>query len=229
MLAKDSSSLVPRLLIGGWVMLGVLGLSHMFIGASSSNPAKMETALLATAPGAAPATSEVTELRRTVANLAARTAALDAKLAALEASLGPATAAIPLPPAGAKQRGAALNVKIGPLPSTGFGDADVAQSSVPIASGETTQTQFGVQIAVASDRGAIRSEWRNALSRHHETLAGLEARALASPSAAGEQSWALIAGPFGNVADAMKTCARLKANSVACRETIFAGDPIAVR
>lgn len=236
MLAKLPPSLAPRLLVGGWVILGLLGLSQMFAGSSTPTPAKIETARLDVHPENAAPTDpqEVETLRRTVSKLAAKTAAIDAKLATLEASLGPATGAIPSAGVHATAAGKAasetpLTVKFGPLPTTGFGDANDATSPVPIASGDTTQTRFGIQLATVANRANLSREWQNALSRQSGTLSQLQPRVLASIAASGEQKWSLIAGPFGNVADAVKACARLRADGMACREAIFAGDPLPIR
>lgn len=239
--ARRPKAWAPRLLAFAWIILGVLALGHMFGLQTYFEPAKTLTAryegpaeIHTTDPVLRNLQGTIARLTETTAALNERTAALDTKIAALETALGPPTAAIgpaavrsaqPARPPVAK---AAPPVSIGyrPLPSSGFGDNDQAASPLPIASGASTQTAFGIELARSPTPEPLSETWSTVFSRESKTLAGLEPRRASSVLPSGQRRWSLLAGPFSNAADAARVCARLQAEKLFCREAVFAGEPL---
>lgn len=84
--------------------------------------------------------------------------------------------------------------------------------------------QFAVQIAFWLRAEAIELHWKT-LSRHHAKLLGsLQPGRVAEGGSPAR--YKLVAGPFGNAADAAKLCARLTVPGASCEGTMFVGSPV---
>ncbi len=68
----------------------------------------------------------------------------------------------------------------------------------------------------------MRGLWRDLLTNHAALVAGLEARRVLAP----DKKWRLVAGPFGNAAEATQACGLFKKANLPCEATVFAGDQL---
>jgi hypothetical protein len=190
---------------------------------------------------------EIIDLRRQVDTLQGSEKTLRQRLAVLEDALGPTTASLPPQsaetgitgslrdkPVSTKESPKLSNVTVAyeAMPADGFADVLFNDSPLPVAGVLTsTQTLFGIELGVAGSKKALHKQWTDLGSNHKALLGGLEARYreldTKDDKAKGdkaEEQMALVAGPFHNAAGAALLCARLRANSVKCKETVFAGE-----
>ena len=191
-------------------------------------------------------------LENTMAHLRSRERDLAKRLSSLEDGLGPNTAALPSadaggermarvepaekpePPKKTKMRYAPpITVAYAPLPSTGFGDEP--DPELPVGVGEAlegapgedlvydkpTQTMFAVKLAIGPDAAALAPSWKLVKRNHGDLVASLTARVVERTTGSAKRH-ELIAGPIDNAATAARICAKLRASSLYCQETMFA-------
>lgn len=83
-------------------------------------------------------------------------------------------------------------------------------------------TRFGIEIGSVDKQDGLRPLWRDLLTNHAALVAGLQAKRVLAP----DKKWRLVAGPFGNVAEATQACGLFKKASMPCEATVFAGDSL---
>jgi SPOR domain len=83
-------------------------------------------------------------------------------------------------------------------------------------------TRFGIEIGSVDKQDGLRPLWRDLLTNHAALVAGLQAKRVLAP----DKKWRLVAGPFGNVAEATQACGLFKKASLPCEATVFAGDSL---
>lgn len=118
---------------------------------------------------------------------------------------------------------AGVVVRTLPLPETGFGDRSDAPPLLKVA-GEplARKITFGVHLASGTSIDEVRSGWNLVRARYAAYLSELEGRYHKEPADRGVK-FQLIAGPFSNVAAAIRLCAHLKAGNSFCEPAVFAG------
>ncbi len=105
----------------------------------------------------------------------------------------------------------------GNAPSPATTETPNLSAPIPIPPGTT---RFGIEIGSVDKQDALRPLWRDLLTNHAALVAGLQPRRVLAP----DKKWRLIAGPFGNVAEAAQACGLFKKASLRCDPTVFAGD-----
>ena len=224
----------PEVQLTAWLLVAAIAVVYLFlmIGGAQEEPriagyGADRRSKSAHAPGRL--AGEVEALRLELSRLKRREAMLETRITDLQTALGPTTSALAPDPDASKTHGPGVAVTRSPLPGDGFGDGLLERSPVPIASpARPTRTLFGVELGKAASADGLRVRWRALLAKYPAQLAHLEARtAAADPRApAGKAATKLIAGPFGNAADAATLCVRLEAREQACEQTIFAGEKL---
>ncbi len=104
-------------------------------------------------------------------------------------------------------------------PSPGSTETANLSAPIPIPPGTT---RFGIEIGSVDKQDGLRPMWRDLLTNHAALVAGLQARRVLAP----DKKWRLVAGPFGNVAEATQACGLFKKASLPCDPTVFAGDQL---
>jgi hypothetical protein len=79
-----------------------------------------------------------------------------------------------------------------------------------------------IQLAAGPSVDALRLSWSLLNDRHGATLKSLEPRVVKGENGA----YQLVAGPFPNEGQAVKTCTQLRAKGVGCRPAEFKGDSL---
>jgi hypothetical protein len=86
-------------------------------------------------------------------------------------------------------------------------------------------TEFGVELARATDIGEVDAVWQAMRQLHGPELAALKP-AIGVAGTAENRELVLIAGPLANAQDAARICATLRAGGQVCREVPFVGELI---
>lgn len=129
--------------------------------------------------------------------------------------------------AGAPKYWPIVRVKYLPLPTMGFGDGAARNPDLDTdeLAEEPTQTLFGLYLGSGRSLNEVRSHWARMTKDHGKLLGSLEGRYVRKPTRHG-RPYQLIAGPFTNAAESLKTCMRLRAKSSSCKQTRFNGKPL---
>ena len=230
----------PGMQLGAWLCVAAIALIYLYALLGF----KAESQDIAGADGLGPGSGDagsldpkndtlagqIETLRREIIAMKQRERVLETRIADLQTALGPVTGAISKPRDDAKKRAApAIDVQRSTLPSSGFGDELTADSPVPAErSAQPTRTLFAVSLGEDTSLDDMRRRWRDLVAKHPPQLKDLEARYALVPQMKRNAAprYSLIAGPFGNAADAALVCARLSAREQACEQTTFMGEKI---
>ena len=88
--------------------------------------------------------------------------------------------------------------------------------------------RFGVDLGVAASVEAMRAQWAVILANHAALIDRLRPLSGVRQSKPGMSELRLIAGPFDDIAVAVKLCAALTALHTYCRTAVFDGQPLGV-
>lgn len=128
-------------------------------------------------------------------------------------------------PANLGEMAAGIAVRTLPLPETGFGDRSETPPILKVVSRPLAhRIMFGVRLGSGASIDQLRSDWNLVRGRYAAYLSELEGRYQKESSSGGRGAkFQLIAGPFSNVAAAIRLCARLMAGNTNCEPAVFAG------
>ena len=119
-----------------------------------------------------------------------------------------------------------IDVKIKPLPESGFETSALDLPPIQVASRtNTTQTRFGIHLYSGPNITDLRQTWKVLRARYAQELGPLESRFVQDEVGNGKP-FQLIAGPFDNVLDAVRVCAKIEAGLIRCEQTLFTGRPL---
>jgi len=100
-----------------------------------------------------------------------------------------------------------------------------ATQTTATESPELSKSLFGIDLGGYASLGTLRDGWAEFALKNPEASKGLKPLTGMSERD-GKLEARLIAGPFTNVADAVKVCAGLMAKGSPCQPTLFAGQPL---
>ncbi|MFZ4806474.1 MAG: SPOR domain-containing protein [Hyphomicrobiaceae bacterium] len=149
---------------------------------------------------------------------------------AAEADAAEAEAAAKVPPR-QKTGGAVETASVRPpsraVPPFGSPEVRTEQARVNEAAkaDRTGDDTVGIQLGGAPSLDSLRLNWSILADRHSDTLGGMSARYVTS-DALGSTSYNLVAGPVANRAEAIRMCAKLRTQGIACRLTSFQGSAL---
>ncbi|MGI9378601.1 MAG: hypothetical protein ACR2OW_03040 [Methyloligellaceae bacterium] len=120
----------------------------------------------------------------------------------------------------------AFDIEIKPLPESGFENSSLDLPPVQVASrAKTTQTRFGIHLYSGPNVTDLRQTWKVLRARYTKELGPLKSRFVRNEVGNGKP-FQLIAGPFENVLDAVRVCAKIEAGLIRCEQTMFTGQPL---
>ncbi|MCC2111703.1 MAG: hypothetical protein KDJ16_06690 [Hyphomicrobiales bacterium] len=143
--------------------------------------------------------------------------------------------------------GGSVAVKLVPLDSdkldkAATGDDDAVPAELPAAAVDdqateeakaipstTTRTNFGVDLGGAENFGDLAQRWKTLKSAHPDLFGELVPMVAAREDIDKAIELRLVAGPFGNAADAAVFCARFHDEGVRCRPAVFEGQRLIVQ
>lgn len=125
---------------------------------------------------------------------------------------------------GSQLRTPPVKIRYGAMPASGY--ADDADQEEPLSISrqeEATQTLFGLYLGSGRSLDEVRAHWADMKNLYAGQFAKMEGRYVHKSTVHG-RPFKLIAGPFKNAADAIKTCTALRAKAIGCKQTTFAGE-----
>lgn len=106
-----------------------------------------------------------------------------------------------------------------------FGAPEVKVERQERAAEKSEDALVGIQLGGAPSLDSLRLNWTILSDRHADALGSLQPRYVTS-DALGTTSFNLVAGPVASRTEAIRVCAKLRAQGVTCRLTAFQGSAL---
>lgn len=89
-----------------------------------------------------------------------------------------------------------------------------------------SRTRFALALDLYDNVADVVGAWDRLHKKHGDLFSDIEPRALPQGTQDGKLKYRLMVGPIVNAASAAKRCARLSRHGIACRASVFGGQPL---